>query len=172
MEKVIDRFSAIKAENKELVSGMIQKAVKNGDTVYGELSDWIRDYHNDLSLLEREVLCKMLLGDMVIHHPERICNDIKVLYAVDSTDNTKLEICATSEGWNDGSKREAIEKAVRDFLGDILTEYIEDPNEAHINDKSEEEKKAEFADTIDKLTSGQDSEFLWYELFWRSIPTL
>lgn len=172
MNKVIDRFSAIKAENKELVSGMIQKAVKNGDTVYGELSDWIRDYHSDLSLLEREVLCKMLLGDLVIHHPERVCNKIKVLYAVDSTDNTKLEICATSEGWNDGSKREAIEKAVRDFLGEILTEYIEDPHEAHINDKSEEEKKAEFSDTIDKLASGRDTDFLWYDLFWRSIPTL
>lgn len=173
MKKVIDRFSAIKAENKELVSDMIQKAVKNGDTVYGELSDWIRDYHNDLSLLERELLCKMLLGDMVIHHPERISTEIKVLYAVDSEDNTEQAICATSEAnWQDGSKREAIDKAVRDFLGDILTEYIEDPYEAHINDKSEDEKKAEFAETINKLASGQDSEFLWYELFWRSVPTL
>ena len=70
MKNVINRFSAIKAENRELVSYLIPKAIENEQTIYGELCDWLRDYHNDLTLQEREVLCKMLLGDMVIHHPE------------------------------------------------------------------------------------------------------
>lgn len=34
MKNVIDRFSAIKAENKELVSDLIPKAIKDGETSY------------------------------------------------------------------------------------------------------------------------------------------
>jgi len=155
--KVYDYYT-IEANNE-------QEAIEQALEVSSE--DSLNDFTQDG---EGEAIVTMIGNKSV--EPEKKANEIKVLYAVDSTDNTKLEICATSEGWNDGSKREAIEKAVRDFLGDILTEYIEDPYEAHINDKSEEEKKAEFADTISKLASGQDTDFLWYELFWRSIPTL
>lgn len=116
MEKVIDRFNAIKAENKELVSGMIQKAVKNGDTVYGELSDWIRDYHSDLSLLEREILCKMLLGDMVIHHPDYISRvkpgTLMVLCSYDKDDNdTDVHLVVSKHQFDTDKERvrEAIE---------------------------------------------------------------
>ena len=70
MDKIIKRFSEIKSENKDLVVKLMSKAAKNEQTIYGEVSDWIRDYHSDLSLLEREVLAKMLLGDLVIHHSE------------------------------------------------------------------------------------------------------
>jgi len=100
-------------------------------------------------------------------------NEIEVLFAVDSEDNTKISICAMHEsGLKDGSKREVIEKAVRNFLGDILTEYIEDPYEAHINDKSEEEKKAEFDETISKLASGLSEDFLWYEFYWETVTEI
>ena len=120
---------------------------------------------------EGEAIVTMIGNKSV--EPEKKANEIEVLFAVDSEDNTKISICAMHEsGWKDGSKREAIDKAVRDFLGDILTEYIEDPYKAHINDKSEEEKKAEFDDTISKLASGMNTDFLWYELFWLSVPTL
>ena len=70
MDKIIKRFSEIKSENKDLVVKLMSKAAKNEQTIYGEVSDWIRDYHSDLSLLEREVLAKMLLGDLVIHHSD------------------------------------------------------------------------------------------------------
>ena len=70
MDKILKRFSEIKSENKDLVLILMGKAAKNEQTIYGEVSDWIRDYHSDLSLLEREVLAKMLLGDLVIHHSE------------------------------------------------------------------------------------------------------
>jgi len=70
MDKIIKRFSEIKSENKDFVLKLMGKAAKNEQTIYGEVSDWIRDYHSDLSLLEREVLAKMLLGDLVIHHSE------------------------------------------------------------------------------------------------------
>ena len=116
---------------------------------------------------------------LAIQWPESVkqgeaqANEIEVLFAVDSEDNTKQAICATSEAnWQDGSKREAIDKAVRDFLGDILTEYIEDPYEAHINDKSEDEKKAEFDETISKLASGLSEDFLWYEFYWETVTEI
>lgn len=156
--KVYDYYT-IEAENE-------QEAIEQ--TLEASATDSLNDYTQDG---DGEAIVTMIDNKPV--EPEKKSYEIKVLYAVDSEDNTKQAICATSESnWQDGSKREAIDKAVRDFLGDILTEYIEDPYEAHINDKSEDEKKAEFADTINKLASGQDSEFLWYELFWRSVPTL
>ena len=156
--KVYDYYT-IEAENE-------QEAIEQ--TLEASATDSLNDYTQDG---DGEAIVTMIDNKPV--EPEKKSYEIKVLYAVDSEDNTKQVICATSEtNWQDGSKREAIDKAVRDFLGDILTEYIEDPYEAHINDKSEDEKKAEFADTINKLASGQDSEFLWYELFWRSVPTL
>lgn len=156
--KVYDYYT-IEAENEQEA---IEQALETSAT------DSLNDYTQDG---DGEAIVTMIDNKPV--EPEKKSNEIKVLYAVDSEDNTKQAICAKSEAnWQDGSKREAIDKAVRDFLGDILTEYIEDPYEAHINDKSEDEKKAEFADTINKLASGQDSEFLWYELFWRSVPTL
>ena len=156
--KVYDYYT-IEAENE-------QEAIEQ--TLEASATDSLNDYTQDG---DGEAIVTMIDNKPV--EPEKKSYEIKVLYAVDSEDNTKQAICATSEAnWQDGSKREAIDKSVRDFLGDILTEYIEDPYEAHINDKSEDEKKAEFADTINKLASGQDSEFLWYELFWRSVPTL
>lgn len=156
--KVYDYYT-IEAKNEQEA---IEQALETSAT------DSLNDYTQDG---DGEAIVTMIGNKSV--EPEKKSNEIKVLYAVDSEDNTKQAICATSEAnWNDGSKRGAIDKAMRDFLGDILTEYIEDPYEAHINDKSEDEKKAEFADTINKLASGQDSEFLWYELFWRSVPTL
>ena len=72
MDKIIKRFSEIKSENKDLVQELMGKVAKNEQTIYGEVSDWVRDYHSDLSLLEREVLAKMLLGDLVIHHSEML----------------------------------------------------------------------------------------------------
>ena len=155
--KVYDYYT-IEAKNEQEA---IEQALETSAT------DSLNDYTQDG---DGEAIVTMIGNKSV--EPEKKANEIKVLYAVDSEDNTKQAICATSEGWQDGSKREAIDKAVRDFLGEILTEYIEDPYDAHINDKSEDEKKTEFADTINKLASGQDTDFLWYELFWRSVPTL
>lgn len=155
--KVYDYYT-IEAENEQEA---IEQALETSAT----------DSLNDFTQYGEGEAIVTMIGNKPVE-PTKEANEIKVLYAVDSEDNTMQAICATNKGWQDGSKREAIEKAVRDFLGEILTEYIEDPYEAHINDKSEEEKKAEFDETISKLASGQDTDFLWYDLFWRSIPTL
>ena len=69
---VFDRLEAIKSEHKDIVATLLPKAAKNGQTLYGELSDWLRDYHNDLSLEDQDVIAKLLLGEFVIHHPDCI----------------------------------------------------------------------------------------------------
>lgn len=69
---IMERLETIKREQGDIVSALIPKAIKNGQTIYGELSDWLRDYHNDLPLKERDMLAKLLLGDMVVQHPDYI----------------------------------------------------------------------------------------------------
>lgn len=67
--EIARKFSEIKADNKDLVLHLMVTAKRNQQTVYGELLDWLRDMCSELSLMEREILCKMLLGDFVIHNP-------------------------------------------------------------------------------------------------------
>lgn len=155
MKNVIDRFSAIKAENKELVSDLIPKAIKDGETIYGELSDWLRDYHNDLTLQEREVLCKMLLGDMVIHHPDWISrikpNKLMVLcrYNQDGGDGEAVLVVSRYQFQNDKERiREAIEG-----LWDM--------------DAYDEDDLTELRECIDDLLNGEagvfGNEYYWEE---------
>jgi hypothetical protein len=156
--KVYDYYT-IEAENEQEA---IEQALETSAT------DSLNDFTQDG---EGEAIVTMIGNKSV--EPEKKANEIEVLFAVDSEDNTKISICAMHEsGWKDGSKREAIEKAVRNFLGDILTEYIEDPYEAHINDKSEDEKKTEFDETISKLASGLSEDFLWYEFYWETVTEI
>lgn len=36
--------------------------------LYGDVSDWIRDYYSYLSLEEREILAKLIIGNFVIQN--------------------------------------------------------------------------------------------------------
>ena len=159
MKNVIDRFSAIKAENKELVSDLIPKAIKDGETIYGELSDWLRDYHNDLKLQEREVLCKMLLGDMVIHHPDWISrikpNKLMVLsrYNQDGGDGEAVLVVSAYQFKNDKERvREAIEG-----LWDM--------------DAYDEDDLAELRECISDLLKGEAGVF-GNEYYWEEIDAI
>ena len=95
---------------------MIPKAIKNGQTIYGELSDWLRDYHNDLPLKERDMLAKLLLGDMVVQHPDYISrvkpNKVMVLCSYDEDDNdTDVHLVVSKHQFDTDKEgiREAIE---------------------------------------------------------------
>ena len=61
-------------EEKEsnLVGRLIRKKSFKRDydtqTIYGDLHDWFRDYHCELSLEEREHVIQRLIGQYVIKH--------------------------------------------------------------------------------------------------------
>lgn len=54
-------------------SGLVERLLRkkrswDTQTIYGDLCDWMRDYHNDLSLSEREEVIERLIGHYVIKH--------------------------------------------------------------------------------------------------------
>ena len=56
-------------EESSLVERLLRKKRSwDTQTIYGDLCDWMRDYHNDLSLSEREEVIQRLIGHYVIKH--------------------------------------------------------------------------------------------------------
>lgn len=56
-------------EENDLVERLLRKKRSwDTQTIYGDLCDWMRDYHNDLSLSEREEVIQRLIGHYVIKH--------------------------------------------------------------------------------------------------------
>ncbi len=113
---IMERLETIKREHGDIVSALIPKAIKNGQTIYGELSDWLRDYHNDLPLKERDMLAKLLLGDMVVQHPDYISrvkpSTLMVLCSYDNDDNdTDVHLVVSKHQFDTDKERvrEAIE---------------------------------------------------------------
>lgn len=49
--------------NKKLVVKYVEEGTQ---FLYGDLSDWIRDYYTHLTLEERDELAKLLIGEFVI----------------------------------------------------------------------------------------------------------
>ena len=62
IEKIVNELV-----DADIVGSRIRrKRVWDTQTIYGDLCDYMRDYHNDLSLHEREVVIERLLGKYVI----------------------------------------------------------------------------------------------------------
>ena len=56
-------------EESDLVECLLRKKQSwDTQTIYGDLCDWMRDYHNDLSLAEREEVIQRLIGQYVIRN--------------------------------------------------------------------------------------------------------
>lgn len=56
-------------KNNKIVEYFISKKQSwDKQTIYGDLCDWMRDYHNDLSLAEREEIIQRLIGQYVIRN--------------------------------------------------------------------------------------------------------
>ena len=64
-------YEKIQRENPNLVERLIKKSSRENEqqTIYGDLSDWLRDYYTLIPLSDRDVIAKLLIGDYVIHHP-------------------------------------------------------------------------------------------------------
>ena len=69
--KVKEIYEKIKRENPNLVERLLDKGSRENEqqTIYGDLSDWLRDYYTLIPLSDRDVIAKLLIGDYVIHHP-------------------------------------------------------------------------------------------------------
>ena len=64
-------YEKIQRENPNLVERLIKKSSRENEqqTIYGDLSDWLRDYYTIIPLSDRDVVARLLIGDYVIHHP-------------------------------------------------------------------------------------------------------
>lgn len=63
LEEIIKRLVEI-----NIVECYLRRPKKNWDTqtIYGDLCDYMSEFHNDLSLQEREIVIERLLGKYVI----------------------------------------------------------------------------------------------------------
>jgi hypothetical protein len=72
MDKVYNVFNEIKQNNPNLVARLLERSQRpdSGETIYGEVVDWVTDMYSEaLNLDERDELIKRLIADFVIHHP-------------------------------------------------------------------------------------------------------
>jgi hypothetical protein len=158
--KVIERYDAIRNENKELVSCLIPKAIKNEQTIYGELCDWLRDYHNDLTLQESDLLAHLLLGDMVIHHPDWISrikpNKLMVLCHYDEDDQEYSDVDLVVSKHQFDTDKERVREAIEGLWE--LDQYDE-------NDLNE------LRECISDLLKGENGYF-GIEYYWKEIDAI
>lgn len=94
-------YEKIQKENPNLVERLLKKSSRENEqqTIYGDLSDWLRDYYTIIPLSDRDVVARLLIGDYVIHHP--YC--LQKVWIVQQESNVDGEIiinsvpCATLE---------------------------------------------------------------------------
>lgn len=65
-------YEKIQRENPNLVEGLLDKGSRKSEqeqqTIYGDLSDWLRDYYTLIPLADRDAVARLLIGDYVIRH--------------------------------------------------------------------------------------------------------
>jgi hypothetical protein len=66
-------YEKIQREHPNLVESFLDKSSRENEqeqqTIYGDLSDWLRDYYTIIPSADRDVVARLLIGDYVIHHP-------------------------------------------------------------------------------------------------------
>lgn len=66
-------YNDIKEHHPELVENLLERSAGESEferqTIYGDLSDWLRDYYTLIPLAQRDIAAKLLIGDYVVHHP-------------------------------------------------------------------------------------------------------
>lgn len=165
MNKILDRIQQIKAEAGDIVAHLIPKAIKNEQTIYGELCDWTRDYHNDLTLQEREVLIEILLGQFAILHPEcisTISGTVMVLCSYDEDDDVKDVLLAIRP--DDIKKPETIDRINKE----LRRIFCVDDYVATVGDEGEQE----YQEAIDCLANGHQATFECYKWWWEKVEII
>lgn len=163
MNKILDRIEQIKAEAGDIVTRLVPEAIKDEQTIYGELCDWTKDYHNDLTLQERELLIEILLGQFAIHHPECIstisgtvmvlCSDEQVL------DDHEILLAIRPDDIKKPETINSISQKLRYiFCVDDSVRFDED-----------DEVEQEFQEAIDNLANGREATFECHKWWWEKI---
>ena len=69
--EVKEIYEKIQREHPNLVERLLDKSNRENEqqTIYGDLSDWLRDYYTLIPLADRDAVARLLIGDYVIHHP-------------------------------------------------------------------------------------------------------
>ena len=73
-------YNDIKEHHPELVENLLERSACESEferqTIYGDLSDWLRDYYTLIPLAQRDIAAKLLIGDYVIRHPHCLRKNI------------------------------------------------------------------------------------------------
>ena len=71
--EVKEIYEKIQREHPNLVERFLDKSSRESEqeqqTIYGDLSDWLRDYYTLIPLADRDDVARLLIGDYVIRHP-------------------------------------------------------------------------------------------------------
>ena len=71
--EVKEIYEKIQRENPNLVERLLDKSSRENEqeqqTIYGDLSDWLRDYYTLIPSADRDAVARLLIGDYVIRHP-------------------------------------------------------------------------------------------------------
>lgn len=66
-------YEKIQREHPNLVERFLDKSSRESEqeqqTIYGDLSDWLRDYYTLIPSADRDAVARLLIGDYVIRHP-------------------------------------------------------------------------------------------------------
>jgi len=66
-------YEKIQREHPNLVERLLDKSSRENEqeqqTIYGDLSNWLRDYYTLIPLADRDAVARLLIGDYVIRHP-------------------------------------------------------------------------------------------------------
>lgn len=66
LDKVVDTFNKISKLNLCNTKGENNPRVNERQFLYGDILDYLRDYHNDLNIAERDMVAKLVIGDYII----------------------------------------------------------------------------------------------------------
>ena len=66
--KILEAFKEMKEIDYCHNKGLANPKEYERQFLYGDVSDYIRDYHNNLTYEEREILARLVIGDYVVQH--------------------------------------------------------------------------------------------------------
>ena len=62
-------LQGIKKKNPDLVQTLLDKWERDGQTIYGDLNDYMKDMYSNIDTSTRDEIVKHLIADYVIKHP-------------------------------------------------------------------------------------------------------
>lgn len=155
MDNVVSALlSEIKKRNPDLVQRLLDKWTRDGQTIYGDLNDWMKDCYSNLDAWARDEAVKHLIADYVIKHP--YC--LQKVFVVVQESNDDGEILFDCKVCRDKETAKRVLKAKKDF---ILNEN------GHFSKGEEEDFEVETTDSSFYINDPSDDYYediqIWEE---------